>query len=121
MQERIVVRGNIKKRLDEAGNIIKTYWQPPHIKGPKDAPFRDQRYQVLADKIKREQELYHQFGIKNDPSLWMEEDEIVISSKTSSAQNSSRLQEVYKSVRDYISKQYHTLKARIAFYISKEA
>ncbi len=54
---RIFVRGHYRRLRDDNGSIYLVTWVRPHLKGPTDAPWREQRYQVLADKLLREQEL----------------------------------------------------------------
>jgi len=54
LKYRIYVRGHPRRFRDDDGVIRKTSWVSPHVKGPKNAPWREQRYQVLAAKLERE-------------------------------------------------------------------
>jgi hypothetical protein len=63
LEYRVFVRGHDRKYLDDRGAIRMTSWIPPCIKGPPNAPFIEQRYQVLHDKLKREQEMYKKYGV----------------------------------------------------------
>jgi hypothetical protein len=51
LTERIYVRGHSRRYRDDVGEIYKTIWIDPFIKGPNDAPFRDQRYELLAKEL----------------------------------------------------------------------
>jgi len=55
---RVYVRGHNRRYRDEEGNIQDTIWVRPSIKGPPGAPWRERRYQFLADKLMAEQALY---------------------------------------------------------------
>jgi len=57
LTERIHVRGHDRKYRDNRGDIKKIIWIPPHVKGPESAPWRNQRYEILAGKLKREKEM----------------------------------------------------------------
>jgi hypothetical protein len=66
LKERVFVRGHWKYYRDKNGQRIgddHRYWVIPHIRGPHDAPFKETRYQVLHDKLKREQEMYNKYGV----------------------------------------------------------
>lgn len=63
LEWRIYVRGHDRRYRDESGRIVRTTWIHPHIKGPPDAPWREQRYQVLYEKLRREQELFKSLGL----------------------------------------------------------
>src|SRR3989338_2536422 len=55
LQWRIFVRGHDRKYRDHnTQQILKTSWIPPHVKDPPTAPWREQRYEVLAQKLLRE-------------------------------------------------------------------
>jgi hypothetical protein len=51
---RIYVRGHDRRYRDENGEITKTSWISPYVKGPPTAPWRHQRYEILADKLMKE-------------------------------------------------------------------
>lgn len=63
LQERLYVRGHDRRYRDDAGNIRMTIWVNPYIKGPPNAPWREQRYAVLADKLTREKEMLKRLGV----------------------------------------------------------
>ena len=58
---RVYVRGHDRRYRDETGNIRMTTWIDPYIKGPSDAPWREQRYVVLAERLKREREMMRKY------------------------------------------------------------
>lgn len=53
---RICVRGHNRRYRDENRVIYRVSWIAPFEKGPPDAPWREQRYHVLADKLLRERQ-----------------------------------------------------------------
>ena len=55
---RLAVRGHNRRLRDEKGQIVKTSWISPYIKGPEGAPFFDTRHEVTANKILAERELF---------------------------------------------------------------
>src|SRR3989344_982635 len=57
---RVFVRGHPVRYRDEQGNIYLTIWRRPHLRGPENAPWREQRYEVLAKKLEQEREMYRQ-------------------------------------------------------------
>lgn len=57
LQERIYVRGHFRYYRDEKREIRLATFINPYVKGPPNAPWREQRYQVLAEKLLREQEM----------------------------------------------------------------
>lgn len=59
LEYQIYVRGHPRRLRDSDGVIRKTTWVSPHVKGPEGAPWREQRYQVLAAKLQREKEFYN--------------------------------------------------------------
>ena len=62
LEERVYVRGHDRRYRDCSGNIRMIIWVSPCIKGPSNAPFANQRYVVLAEKLIREREMmrtYH--------------------------------------------------------------
>lgn len=61
---RLYIRGHDRRFRDERGRIVSTSWVRPHIRGPPDAPWRHQRYEVLAEKLEQEREMYRQHGIE---------------------------------------------------------
>ncbi len=63
LQERLYVRGHDRRYRDDTGNIRMTLWISPYVKGPPNAPWREQRYAVLADKLMREKEMMKKYGI----------------------------------------------------------
>jgi hypothetical protein len=63
LTERIYVRGHDRRYRDDNGNIRMTTWISPHVKGPPNAPWREQRYQVLAEKLMREKQMMKGHGI----------------------------------------------------------
>ena len=63
LQWRLYVRGHDRKLRDDSGQIYMTSWVRPHIRGPPDAPWREQRYEVLAAKLEQEKEMYRLHGI----------------------------------------------------------
>ena len=72
LQERIFVRGHDRKYKHEDDTIRLVSWIPPHIKGPENAPFAEQRYQVLYEKLDREVRMFRELGLKHDSEMWME-------------------------------------------------
>jgi len=69
---RIYVRGHPRRLKNDQGIIYRTTWVSPHIRGPEGAPWREQRYQVLADKLKREQKINDDFDSRNRSLLNMQ-------------------------------------------------
>ncbi len=63
LQERIYVRGHDRRYRDDKGNIRMTIWVSPCVKGPPNAPFKESRYQVLYDKLKREKEMMAKYNL----------------------------------------------------------
>lgn len=61
LEERIYVRGHDRRYRDEDGSIRKVTWIAPHIRGPPDAPWRNQRYQALGEKLFKEQEMMRKY------------------------------------------------------------
>ena len=61
---RVYVRGHNRNFRDDDGSIYLTSWTHPHVRGPPDAPWREQRYEVLAKKLEQEREMYRQHGIE---------------------------------------------------------
>ncbi len=57
LDERIVVRGHDRRYKDESGKIYLTTWIEPYVKGPEDAPWRNQRYQMMGEAIEREKRM----------------------------------------------------------------
>ncbi len=57
LTDRICVRGHVRKYRNSDGNIRKTTWIPPHVKGPEGAPFRNQRYEYMARQIELERRM----------------------------------------------------------------
>jgi len=71
LQERIFVRGHDRRYRNEEGAIRLTSWIPPHIKGPPNAPFHEQRYQVLYEKLGREIQMFRDLGLRHDSEMWV--------------------------------------------------
>lgn len=63
LQWRIYVRGHNVKYRNSDGSIKLVTWRKPHIRGPPNAPWREQRYELLASKLEREIEMYRQQSI----------------------------------------------------------
>jgi len=61
---RVYVRGHDRKYRDDQRRVVRTTWIGPHIKGPDGAPWRYQRYQVLATKLLREKEMLREHGVE---------------------------------------------------------
>jgi hypothetical protein len=72
LKERIYVIGHDRRYRNPDGSIRMTSWIPPHIRGPPNAPFREQRYKVLAEKLQREIDMYRRCGIKHDSEMWIQ-------------------------------------------------
>ena len=62
LQWRVYVRGHDRRYRHEDKKIYKTTWIAPYVKGPQDAPWKENRYQVLADKLIREKNLIQKLG-----------------------------------------------------------
>jgi len=60
LTERIYVRGHPRRLRNEDGEIRRVTWIPPCVKGPPDAPFANQRYQVLAERLLRERQMLNE-------------------------------------------------------------
>jgi hypothetical protein len=71
LQERIFVRGYNRRYRITDDDARPRLWIPPHIKGPKNAPFREQRYQVLYEKLGREIQMFRDLGLKHDSEMWI--------------------------------------------------
>jgi hypothetical protein len=65
LQWRVYVRGHDRRYRDDSGQIVKTTWVRPHIRGPPEAPWKENRYEVLAAKLGREEDMYRQHGIED--------------------------------------------------------
>ncbi len=63
LEERIYVKGHNRKYLNPDQSLRLKIWIRPCVKGPLNAPWRNQRYEVLYEKLKREKEMYRKFGI----------------------------------------------------------
>lgn len=72
LTERIFVRGHDRRYRAEDGTIRMTSWIPPHIKGPTNAPFHEQRYQVLYEKLGREIQMFRDLGLRHDSEMWIQ-------------------------------------------------
>ncbi len=57
LQERIYVRGHDRKYRGDNGEIYRTVWIEPYVKGPDGAPWRNQRYQLLGELLEKEKAL----------------------------------------------------------------
>jgi hypothetical protein len=64
LEYRIYVRGHSRRLKNGQGVIYRTTWVSPHVRGPEDAPWREQRYQILAAKLQREKALNKCIGEK---------------------------------------------------------
>ncbi|MBW2995951.1 hypothetical protein KY332_01490 [Candidatus Woesearchaeota archaeon] len=64
LTERIYVRGHNREYKNKDGTLRMTTWVSPHVRGPPDAPFANQRYQVLAEKLLREQEMLRNYDVE---------------------------------------------------------
>lgn len=60
LQWRLWVIGHPWHYRDAAGERH-TLWIEPYIKGPPNAPWREHRYALLADKLEQERQLYDEF------------------------------------------------------------
>jgi hypothetical protein len=58
---RIYVRGHNRHYRDEHGRIYLVTWIAPYIKGPENAPRREDRYILLADKLLKEKEMMRKY------------------------------------------------------------
>lgn len=57
LKKRVYVIGHDRKYRDEDGNIKKIIYIDPFIKGPPDAPWGDQRYEILYGQLQRERQM----------------------------------------------------------------
>ena len=57
LKERIYVRGHNRRLRDENGGIRKIIRIDPCVKGPPDAPWKEQRYEVLYRQLQRERQM----------------------------------------------------------------
>jgi len=60
LTERIYVRGHPRRLRNEDGEIRRVTWIPPCVKGPPDAPFANQRYQILSERLIRERQMLNE-------------------------------------------------------------
>jgi len=60
LQWRVYVRGHNRRYRNERGEIYLITWVRPHIKGPPDAPWRENRYRDLAAKLEQEKRMYEE-------------------------------------------------------------
>lgn len=61
---RVYVRGHDRKFRDQVTReIYRTIWIREHVRGPKDAPWKYNRYRVLYDKLQREKNMESMMGI----------------------------------------------------------
>lgn len=72
LQERIFVRGHDRKYRNPDNSIRLVSWIPPHIRGPAEAPFKEQRYQVLYEKLQKEIQMFKELGLKHDSEMWVQ-------------------------------------------------
>ncbi|MEK6918230.1 MAG: hypothetical protein AABW51_04755 [Nanoarchaeota archaeon] len=63
LQWKVYVRGHDRRYRDEQGEITKIIWIAPYVKGPPEAPWKENRYAVSAEKLLRERELNKHFEI----------------------------------------------------------
>ena len=61
LEFRVYVRGHDRKYRDDNGDVRKVIWVAPYVKGPITAPWRHNRYAVLAEGIKREKEMLERY------------------------------------------------------------
>lgn len=57
LDERICVIGHNRRLRDENGEIRKVIWIDPCVKGPANAPWKNARYELMGEMIKRERKM----------------------------------------------------------------
>lgn len=60
---RVYVRGHVRHYRDEEGNLTSTTWVHPYVRGPTNAPWKTQRYEILAKKLEEERRMYQEHNL----------------------------------------------------------